>query len=175
MFVPHYELHSDMSDVEPKLSMLKQRLETAAFLIGKGGAEKEAHSEVIQSLILVAEIESSVSIPRKKNLPGGTEDHEANKVRRRLKLWSRRQNQINAKILNAYLGLRRNGITNITEQDLRKALPDENSFDSNFIQMKIIAERNHGKIFDQHGEKLIIWEPVSAAVREYEKIVFGDN
>jgi hypothetical protein len=170
-----YQENSDMSGIEPQLSLLKRRLEAAAFLVGKGGAEKEAHSEIIQSLILVSEIESNLLLPKKANASGGPEKHEANKVRRRLKLWSARQNQINAKILNAYLGLQRGGKSTITEQDLRNQLPEEVSFDANLTQMKIIAERNHGKIFDHRGESLTIWEPVSADVREYEKIVFGGD
>ena len=164
-----------MNDVNSKLSLLKNRLESAAFLVGKGGAEKEVHSEIIQSLILVSEIESNLIAPKKTNASSGSEIHEANKVRRRLKLWSGRQNQINAKILNAYLKVQRDGKSVITEQDLRNELPEESSFETNFTQMKIIAERNHGKIFDQHGERVTIWDPISADVREYEKIVFGDN
>ena len=164
-----------MSNIESELSLLKQRLENAAFLIGKGGAEKEAHSEVIQSLLLVAEIESTLTSPGVVESLGGEESHEANKVRRRLRLWAGRQNQINTKILNAYLKLQREGKTIITEQDLRKELSDEKSFDSNFAQMKIIADRNHGKVFDQHGDRIAIWEPVAADIREYEKIIFGER
>lgn len=160
-----------MSDIELKLSLLKKTLESAAFLVSKGSAEKEAHSEIIQSLILVSEIESLFALPKKTGAPSGSENHEAKKVRRRLRLWAGRQNQINAKILNAYLRLQKSGRKTITEQDLKNELPDEQSFDSNFAQMKIIAERNHGKIFDQHGEQITIWGPISADVREYEKIV----
>jgi len=164
-----------MADIESKLSLLKSRLESAAFMVGKGGSEKEAHSEIIQSLILVSEIESYLIAPKKTNSSSGSERHEANKVRRRLKLWSGRQNQINSKILNAYLNLQRAGASVITEQDIRNELPGEQSFYTNFTQMKIIAERNHGKIFDQHGEQVTIWKPISADVAEYEKIVFGEN
>jgi hypothetical protein len=164
-----------MSDIEPKLSSLKSRLETAAFLVVKGGAEKEAHSEIIQSLMLVSEIESHLINPKKAGTSSGEVNHEANKVRRRLRLWAGRQSQINAKILNAFLKLQRSGKTNITEQDIKNELPDEESFYSNFVQMKIVADRNHGKVFDQHGNKVTIWGPISADVREYEKLVFGDN
>jgi hypothetical protein len=171
----YYTPRADMSDIESKLSLLKNRLETAAFLVGKGGAEKEAHSEIIQSLILVSEIEPYLASPKSTNAPSVSESHEAKKVRRRLKLWSGRQSQINAKILNAFLKLRQAGASVITERDIQKELPEESSFETNFTQMKIIAERNHGKIFDQHGEQVTIWEPIAADVREYERIVFGDN
>ncbi len=164
-----------MSNLQSKLTLLKSRLESAAFLVSKEGAEREAHSEIVQSLILVSEIESHLTAPNKINTAGGTDIHEANKVRRRLKLWSGRQNQINAKILNAYLRLQRGGKSIITELDLRNELPEEQSFETNFTQMKIIAERNHGKIFDQHGERVTIWEPVANDVREYENIIFGES
>ena len=38
--------------------------------------------------------------------------------------------------------------------------------------MKIIAPNNHGKVFEQYGDNVSIWEPVVGAVKEYEKVVF---
>ncbi|VAW60316.1 hypothetical protein MNBD_GAMMA08-1532 [hydrothermal vent metagenome] len=38
--------------------------------------------------------------------------------------------------------------------------------------MKIIAEKNHGKVFDQYGENIVLWPPVVPSIREYEKVVF---
>jgi hypothetical protein len=41
--------------------------------------------------------------------------------------------------------------------------------------MRISAERNHGKVFDQNGEKVTLWPPVESVIREYEKLVFDDD
>jgi len=164
-----------MNIVESKLTQLKERLESAAFLVSKGGFEKEAHSKIVQSLVVLSEIEGvlvkskTTVAPEKSNVP------ETNKVKRRLKLWAKRPDQINSKILNAFLKLERSGASTITEDDLRKELPEEKSFESNFAQMKIIAEKNHGKIFEQYGENISLWNPVVADIREYEKVVFENK
>jgi hypothetical protein len=49
-----------------------------------------------------------------------------------------------------------------------KLLPDLKSF----AKMKVIAEKNNGKIFDQYGDKVILWEPIIPYIREYEELVF---
>ena len=166
-----------MYKIEPKLDSLKEHLESAAFLVSRGEAEKEAHSEIVRSLIIVSELKSMMSEqsfePLHKPVSRRPTDiEEVRKVNRRLKLWAGRQYQINSKILNAFLKLKRSGLTTVTETDLRNALPEERSFDSNFAQMKIIAPNNHGKVFEQYGDNISIWDPVVRAVNEYENIVF---
>ncbi len=160
-----------------KLSELKNKLESAAFLVSKEGAAKEAHAELIQSLMIVSELESIYEIPKDSSspiAPTKKDSEEINKVSRRLKLWAKRPNQINSKILNAFLKLERSGVSVITENNLRNELSEEKSFESNFAQMKIIAEKNHGKVFEQYGENIVLWPPVVSNIREYEKVVF-DN
>jgi hypothetical protein len=165
-----------MSKIESKLDSLKQHLESAAFLVSRGESEKEAHAEIVRSLIIVSELKSSLnkqsSEPLQKPMSRKPTDvEEVRKVNRRLKLWAGRQSQINSKILNAFLKLKRSGLTTITEAALRNELPQEKSFESNFAQMKIIAPNNHGKVFEQYGENISIWDPVVRAVKEYEEIV----
>ncbi len=161
-----------------KLSELKNKLESAAFLVSKEDAAKEAHTELIQGLIIVSELELIYETP--KNSPTqitSTKKNsiEINKVSRKLKLWAKRPNQINSKILNAFLKLERSGISVITENNLRNELLEEKTFESNFAQMKIIAEKNHGKVFEQYGENIVLWPPIVPNVREYEKVVFENN
>ncbi|WOV92120.1 MAG: hypothetical protein R1F54_05740 [Candidatus Zeuxoniibacter abyssi] len=102
------------------------------------------------------------------------EKPEVEKVKHRLQLWARpeRQNNINSGILNAFLKLKQSGNKCIREEDIQKEPPDIETFKSNFSQMKIIAENNHGKIFDQNGDCIEIWKPVYLLVSEYEKKVF---
>ncbi len=157
-----------------QLSELKKKLESAAFLVSKTGSEKEAHSKIIQCLVLLSELKPNHEIPDTMTSTKNNSD-EINKVGRRLKLWAKRPNQINSKILNAFLKLERSGISIITENNLKNELLEEKSFASNFAQMKIIAEKNHGKVFDQYGENIVLWPPVISDIREYEKVVFRNN
>ena len=98
--------------------------------------------------------------------------NEINKVQRRLRLWSKRPDQINSKILKAYLELKRGGRGEIREKDLEELFSDKKSFQTNFIQMRIIADRNHGKVFDQEGEFVNIWGPVEEYISKFESDAF---
>ena len=142
------------------LSELKNTLTKAAFLVVSKGEPQETHALLVEALVIVSRLEdrehelspplaaikataSSVDV-----VASGCEDlslaevNEVKKVRSRLRLWSRRPQQINARILTAFLNLRRSGMTQITEQSLRSELPSDVPFDGNYAQMKIIADRN---------------------------------
>ena len=164
-----------MSRIEFKLALLKKHLESAAFLVSKGESEREAHSEIVKSLIISSELEGLLNKHSVQPPPEITDMKEVRKVTRRLRLWAKRQNQINSRILNAFLKLKRSGLTTITEVDLKNELAEEKTFDSNFIQMKTIAGSNHGKVFEQYGENISIWSPVAQGIKEYENIVFKDQ
>ncbi len=165
-----------MKNIEFKLLQLKDKLESTAFLVSKTGSEKQVHSEIVQSLVILSEVLQLLEIvnPMKKNdkksLADSTNTGEINKVADRLRLWAKRQNNINARILNAFLELERSGVSVITEDALKSKLPELNTFKSNFDQMKTIAPKNHGKIFEQYGEEITLWEPIVLYVREYERV-----
>ena len=171
---------------------LKGLLEEAAFLVSRSSF-KEAHAQIVKALVLTSRLEDEEQIARptagsrsesgvsmstrsgQGNAPTPENDEtssETKKVRNRLRLWSRRPQQINTRILRAYLELERSGVSPITEPLLRSAMPSELPFDSNFAQMKIIAERNHGKVFDIQGGRIFIWPPVEPYVREFERDLF---
>ena len=176
----------------PLLRELKTTLEGAAFLVSTA-APKEAHAHIVKALVLVSrleEVEDNAPPPGEppaasRRPPNTTsidevrlsesESEEVKKVRNRLRLWSGRPQQINTRILRAYLELERSGRNPITEALLRSALPSALSFDSNFAQMKIIAERNHGKVFEAQGGHVVIWSPVEPFVRQFEREVFAGN
>lgn len=174
------------------LGELKDTLEKAAFLVVSKAGPQEAHALVVKALVIVSRLEdhehhhsppkavdetSDSSIDLKssgRDKQPAAEIKEMKKVRNRLRLWSRKPQQINTRILKAYLELRRSGMIHITEQSLRSALPPDFPFESNFAQMKIIAEKNHGKVFETHGDHVEIWAPVEADVRDFERQTFGD-
>ena len=172
------------------LGELKSMLEEAAFLVSKA-VPQEAHALIVKALVLVSRLEdveqdhkspegahaeshsSTTGNPGNRGSLPSREREEVSKVRSRLRRWTCRPQQINTRILSAYLELERSGVTPITEQRLRSALPSSLPFDSNFAQMKIIAERNHGKVFETYGGRVTIWPPVEAHVREFEKEILA--
>lgn len=153
---------------------LKSQLKACAFKVSNGADRNEIHDLLIEAIVKLNKLESLTPIPgnTKKPLAPLSDTTEVNKVARRLKLWAKRQDQMNSRILVAYLDLKRNGHAEITESQLRDEVNDP-AFSSNFNQMKIIADRNHGKIFDQNGEIITIWPPIETIVNEFECTVFS--
>ena len=104
---------------------------------------------------------------------------EVAKVTHRLKRWASRPQQINAKILNAFLVLRSHRerviiIENI-EDEYAKTNGPSDAFMKNFNQMRNFGEKNHGKVFDVTGGCVKIWQPVADAVAGYEAAVMQRN
>ncbi|MEY8239475.1 MAG: hypothetical protein RPT25_03955 [Cycloclasticus sp.] len=54
-----------------------------------------------------------------------------------------------------------------------KAEYGEANFNTNFVQMRNIAENNHGKVFELNGELVKIWQPVRHFVDEYERAILS--
>lgn len=140
---------------------IKEDLEEASFLTNKAGEEKNVHNLIVSALIKLAKYESNTD----EN--PSIEANEVNKVARRLKLWVKRPNQINTKILTAFLKLQASE-GRVTEQRLRQEVNEDSNFDSNFSQMKIIADRNHGKLFNIENGEIQIWEPVKSHVEVFK-------
>lgn len=157
------------------LESLKSEIEDAAFMLIDDASRKEIHAKLVNCLVILNQITGN-----KKQLDstGSAFDKaEVAKVARRLRMWAKpeRQGQYNSRILNAYLELRRSGHAKITEDDLSNKLGPSTWFLPNFTQMKAIADRNHGKVFDADGPFLTVWEPVKPLVTEYEKTVYGNE
>ena len=164
-----------MDRVTQKINELREQLESAAFLVAQPTEYRAAHKEIVKALISLAELRIAYEKTTSSKSSGVSNAEEINKVKRRLKLWAKRPHQINSQILKAYLKLERQGVSPITENALNNAVGGEPSISSNLLQMRISAEKNHGKVFDQNGDKLTLWPPVVSAIREYEKLVFADN
>lgn len=106
------------------------------------------------------------------------ETAEAIKVNRRVPKWARNPGQINSKILACYLRTAAKGGV-VTEEALREAFvrsgENEDQFNKNFPQMKMISERNHGKVFDVTDGRVTIWPQAAEAVDVFKRIYQGDN
>ena len=162
-----------MSDAENIFLELKSQLKACAFKVSNGTDRTEIHDQLVDAIVNLNRLEAQMTTSEgaKKAIAAASNTTEINKVARRLKLWARRKDQKNTQILMAYLDLRRSGSSAITESQLANAVNDP-AFATNFIQMKIIADRNHGKIFDQQGDVVTIWPPVEEMIGEFERMVF---
>ena len=77
--------------------------------------------------------------------------------------------QYNSKILYTFLSLYESSIGYVSYNELRTEANIGSAFTTNFTQMKNIAEKNHGKIFDQIGDKVYLWDKVKNIVLQMYK------
>ncbi len=161
-----------MNNTEYKLSQAQEIFKNVAFhIVAKEISIKETHSMVLEGLEILSDIEKSIKTENtKEDQYNQNENNEIKKVQRKLKHWakSERQGQINARILNAFLELKQTKDDCITLNDLQNKLPG-NNIQINLQQMTNIAEKNHGKIFEQNANCIEIWDPVRLFVSKYEK------
>jgi hypothetical protein len=143
----------------------------------------EVHSNVIDVLLLLAEIEKIIDglpVPGKnvkapeecESKTIGTLDdtvsEEVEKVKRKLPRWANNPQQINSKILRLFLDLQSSG-HKISETFLMEKYGDHAEFLRNFNQMKMISTNNHAKVFDVKNGLVTIWAPVVEPVSDFKK------
>jgi len=88
--------------------------------------------------------------------------NEIDKVKRKVPKWFNNKTQYNSIILDTYMKLSDNNKYPINVSNLEKHTNlDSNIFYRNYNQMKIIAERNHAKVFQEENGFVELWEPVS--------------
>ena len=84
------------------------------------------------------------------------------KVKKRVPLWLTRPHQKNYKILTTYMSLSENDNYSVLLPLLEKNSGlDSREFTSHYNQMKSFAEKAHGKIFEEEGKQVKLWEPVA--------------
>ena len=179
-----------MNNISPNILKLKENLEHIAFLVSKGGAEREAHAKTVESLVILSQLENMIhrltpntfSEVTRKFIPSSqdtTKDlhsqeekihQEIIKVNRRLSGWFKKTNQKNSIILLNFLKLREEH-QYINLQMLRDSCSSINDFDGNYHQMKNFGEKNHGKVFEEINGNIILWEPV----KEYILNLYKNN
>jgi hypothetical protein len=101
-----------------------------------------------------------------------TTDDEASEIKRvknRIFRWFKNKDQINSKILYAYIKLyEKNNV--VQYDDLKNEVNisiNISTFGTNFEQMKTIAPHNHGKIFEQKDNKVILWDKIEKIIWDY--------
>lgn len=148
------------------ITELKAEIESAAFMLASNEKRDKIHAKLLNCLVILNKLEED----KENSKPQPNEQKEVSKVARRLMMWSKseRQKQYNSKILNAYLVLSNNCQHKVSEQQLYKYLGSPTWFATNFTQMKTIADKNHGKIFEVAGDQVSIWPPVKQYIEEYQ-------
>ncbi|MDQ7001518.1 MAG: hypothetical protein Q9N02_02375, partial [Ghiorsea sp.] len=164
-------------------------LESAAFLVSKGRSEKEAHTEIVQSLVLLAQIESEINdlLESKDNnnnafnnygrktvnshLSNYTStstseiDIEVNKVKRKTPRWFKNPNQYNSTILIGFLELSEQQLQ-VSTHMLKNKCHQVNDFEGHYNQMKNFGAKNYGKVFEEKDGIIMLWEPVKEYILE---------
>ncbi len=170
-----------------RIQKVRENLEAVAFLISKGGAEREAHNKIVESLVLFSQLEAElkerfsnnsieVSVPnvgsqhRQHSNPKNETDREVEKVTRRLSRWFRNPSQYNSTILYSFLKLSEKN-RSVSLQTLRSECKILKDFDGNYNQMKNFGEKNHGKVFEERDGYVTLWDPV----KEYVLKLYNEN
>ena len=95
---------------------------------------------------------------------------EIEKIERKINGWFSKREQTNSKILYAFIKLYKQNNGTVTYEQLKKEanipVPE---FKRNFDQMKNFSKKNHGKIFEQTGNNIRLWEKVENIVLEKAK------
>jgi hypothetical protein len=89
----------------------------------------------------------------------------------RIRLWANRPQQINHRIIRAYLSLERNGEVELSA--LRQYCTENlhiSNFDAHYASMKTDAGNAHGKVFFNEGSKVKIWHRARKYIDEYFKL-----
>ena len=97
-----------------------------------------------------------------------SEEEEIERVHRRVRLWRDREHQYNHKILSTFMKLSKNNRHSVSIDDLEKhtGMNDSKKFIGHYNGMKMIAEKNHGKVFDEYDGRVTLWGPVADIVIE---------
>ena len=106
-------------------------------------------------------------IDKKKSKTQKPNDTEYRKLYK-IELWSKKPNQINHKIIVAFLELEKVGLVNISQ--LKKHCTEKlgiRTFNSNFAQMKNDNSNSHGKVFYVERTIVKIWEKPRSKINKY--------
>jgi hypothetical protein len=91
--------------------------------------------------------------------------HEIKRIQNRIPKWFNNKDQINSKILYAYIKLlKKNG--SVSFEELKNEV-NVDTFYTNYTQMKNFGSHNHGKIFEEKDGKIIFWKEVENIIWNY--------
>ena len=88
------------------------------------------------------------------------------KALQRIPMWALKPNQYNHKIIKAYLMERL--CSNKDRPDLY--VP---TFRNNYAQMKLDGPKSHGKVFEDDGDRVWIWDEVEETLMQYKSSFYA--
>jgi len=142
-----------------------------SILIENKIIEDKLLSIMANAKLLLNELET-VKLKKKKKYKQNenTQALEVEKVKRKVPLWLKKQNQYNYKILNTFMSLSNNNKHTISTRLLEMHCNiDPKVFLSNYNLLKTVSEKNHGKVFSEKDGQVTLWEPIKEIVMEYFK------
>lgn len=110
--------------------------------------------------------------PRRGRGHGGGQD-DWGKALQRIPLWASRPNQYNHKIIRAYfLAEERTGQASLSAMEGLCSNPEDPTcyvptFRSNYASMKLDSGNAHGKVFEDDGDRVWLWEEVRDTLLAY--------
>lgn len=141
---------------------------------------KESKNEAIETSMkwYIAKVFEEVSHEyNPKSTPKKTSDEDNNyygKASQRIPVWALKPNQYNHKIIKAYFrAVEIAGQATITMME--KLCSDKDypemyvpTFKNNYSQMKLDGPKSHGKVFEDDGENVWIWDEVEEVLMTYK-------
>ena len=167
------------SEIIASVAGFKDMAKELALSLARIGAHGDIdllHAKSLDLLMGLTELEGKLSQPatqeaenfyKEATNSSFDEDQEVKKLKNRLPRWKNNPTQINSKILTLFLKLRKGGAVKV--EALRNAYGNQSEFDKNFPQMKMISERNHGKVFEVTDGVVDIWPKVAELVEKFSE------
>ncbi len=164
-----------MDNVTDIINKLRESIESAAFLVATPDSQSQAHTKLVQSLVLLDHLEQHIpnaservpSFQAERN--SETVALELQKLERKLPRWRKNTHQKNSQILIEFLKLSKDW-RKVAYETLKAHCRNIDGFERNYNQMKNFGDKNHGKVFDERDGYVELWEPAVALVLE----LFGD-
>ena len=141
--------------------------------------EKEDEKETLEKLIRNYILKTNKSF-KPKNISGNINSYYG-KAENRIPKWALKPEQYNHKIIKAYFtAVDIAGEASITMME-RLCSDKEHSelyvpnFKSNYSQMKIDGPKSHGKIFEDNGDKVWIWNEIKDTLFRYKGSFYNEE
>jgi len=133
----------------------------------------EDDKEILRKYKITEETQKEILEDSQKDYSSDSFKEEIEKIERKSNRWFLNMDQINSKILYAFIRLYKQNNGTVTYEQLKKEanIP---TFKENFDQMKNIGEKNHGKIFEQNGQNIYLWKEVEDIILKKAKEIGFD-
>jgi len=160
-------------DIEVRLSIDKDIYDIFQIVLRKSGHNEK---EIIESYLL-SYMTTQMEKEKRKDLIEPKkyqviEDYEG-KANNRIPTWAHKPNQYNHKIIRAYFTLLKQS-SRVTLYNMELLCSDKSkpqlyvpTFKTNYASMKYDGEKSHGRVFEDDGKYVTIWQGVEKTLLNY--------